>query len=64
MSVTLEGQTINVNVIKATGPGNYRVVVGTPQAVVDYLTENRIPEQKIKGSTFTSSSELCVLFHL
>lgn len=59
------GEQVEVTSVSGAGtPGRspYFSVFGTPQNVVDFLTEERIPEQKIKGATYTSNSELCVLY--
>lgn len=65
---TLGGDFVQVTEAKATGgtPGGgvYRVVYGIPQAVCDFLTENRIPMQKVIHANFTSNAELAVLYHL
>ncbi len=61
---TLAGQYVEVTATRATGPGNYRSVFGEIQAVLDFLTENKIPMSSVIGVTFTSSTELNVLYHL
>ena len=61
---TIAGQYVEVTTARATGPGNFRSVYGEVQAVLDFLTENRIPMSNVIGATFTSNAELCVLYHL
>lgn len=61
---TIAGAYVEVTAARATGPGNYRSVFGTIQAVLDFLTENRIPMANVIGATYTSNTELNVLYHL
>ncbi len=63
---TISGEIITITEAKATGGDNlgvhWRHISGTIQGVLDYLTENKIPEHKVKG--FTGGSTAYVLIHL
>ena len=64
--ITLGGQVITLTEVSATakpaGGGSYYTIFGTLQVVVDFLTSNRIPINNIITATFTSNTELCVLY--
>lgn len=60
---TLGGELLEVASSKATGPGTWYTVIGLPQGVIDFLTENRIPQSNVMGTTFISATSLAVLYH-